>query len=221
MPSELRDWIEPASTALLAIELKRVTVGDLQGSSAPGAPGNPLGAVAEQQGTLAKLARLARSARAAGVRVVHCTAAFRPDGAGSPGNAPLLASALRHRARLLLGSPEAQPVRELGPEPEDLVSVRLHGVAPFVGTELDPLLRSLGIRSVVLVGGSVNVGIVGACVEAVDFGYRVIIPRDGVIGVPEDYVDAVFEHTLKLLARVTRVDELIDVWKELLGARAR
>jgi len=213
MASELGELIEPATTALVAMELKRVTVGDLQGSSPAGAPGNPLGAVAAQQGTVEKLARLARAARTVGVRVIHCTAAFRPDGAGSPGNAPLLASALRHRARLRLGSPEAEPVRELGPEPEDLVSVRLHGVAPFVGTELDPLLRSLGVRSVVLVGGSVNVGIVGACIEAVDFGYRVVIPRDGVIGVPEDYVDAVFEHTLRLLARVTRVDELIAAWR--------
>jgi hypothetical protein len=33
-----------------------------------------------------------------------------------------------------------------------------------------------------------------------------------VIGLPEEYVDAVFEHTLRLLARVTRVDELIDAW---------
>ena len=213
MSSELRELVEPETTALLAIELKRVSVGDLQASSPPGAPGNPLGEVAGRRDLVGKLARLARAARAAGVRVVHCTAAFRPDGAGSMGNAPLLASALKHRARLLLGSPEAEPVLELGPEPQDLRSVRLHGVAPFVGTGLDPMLRSLGIRTLILAGGSVNVGIVGACIEAIDFGYRVVIPRDGVIGVPEDYVEAMFEHTLRLLARLTTVDELIGTWQ--------
>ena len=210
---DLASLVEPATTALLAVELKRVTVGDLQASSPDGAPGNPLGAVAAEHGLVPRLAALAHAARAAGVRVVHCTAAFRPDGAGSASNAPILAAAVKHRTRLLLGSPEAEPVRELGPEPEDLVSVRLHGVAPFVGTDLDAWLRNLGIRTVVLVGGSVNVGIVGAAIEAVDLGYRVVIPRDGVIGHPTDYAELVLEHTLALLARLTTVDALLAEWR--------
>jgi len=212
MALALEDLIQPDETALLALELKRVTVGDLQASSPEGAPGNPLGAIAAEQGLVERVARLARAARAAGVRVIHCTSAFRPDGAGALASAPLLASAHKHRARLLLGSPEAEPALELGPEPEDIVCVRLHGIAPFIGTELDPILRSLGVRNVVLIGGSLNAGILGACIEAIDFGYRVVIPRDGVIGTPQTYVDAVFEHTLVLLARITCVDELIERW---------
>ena len=213
MPLDLASLTDPANTALLAVELKRVTVGDLQTSSADGAPGNPLGAVAAEQRLVPRLADLARAARAVGVRVVHCTAAFREDGAGSAANAPILAAAVKHRSRLLLGSPEADPVLELGPEPEDLVSVRLHGVAPFVGTGLDALLRNLGIRNVVLVGGSVNVGILGAAIEAVDLGYHVVIPRDGVIGHPTEYAELVLEHTLALLARITTIDELLAVWR--------
>jgi nicotinamidase-related amidase len=168
VPTVLATLVEPAITALLAVELKRVTVGDLQASSPDGAPGNPLGAVAAEQRLLPRLAALADSARAAGVR------------------------------------------------PDDLVSVRLHGVAPFVGTGLDPMLRNLGIRTVVLVGGSVNVGIVGAAIEAVDLGYRVVIPRDGVIGHPTEYAELVLEHTLALLARLTTVDDLRDVWRAAL-----
>ena len=213
MAIELEDLVDPATTALLAMELKRVTVGDLQASSPDGAPGNPLGAIAAAVQLVPRLAELARTARSAGVRVVHCTAAFREDGLGSPRNCPILASAHKHRSRLILGSPEAEPVLELGPEPEDLVSVRLHGVAPFVGTELDSLLRTLNIKTVVLVGGSVNVGILGACIEAVDFGYRVVVPRDGVIGAPADYVEMVLEHSIAMLARVTTVDSLLACWR--------
>jgi nicotinamidase-related amidase len=126
-------------------------------------------------------------------------------------NCPILASAYRHRERLLLGSPGAEPVKELA-EPDDLHSVRLHGVGPFIGTDLDALLRSLEIRNLVLVGGSVNVGVVAASSEAVDFGYRLVIPRDGVVGVPIEYVDAVFEHTLSLLARVSTVEAVVSAW---------
>jgi nicotinamidase-related amidase len=170
-----------------------------------------LGEEAGRLGVLPRLERLVHAARPAGVRVVHATAAFREDGVGSMRNCPLLASAWRHRGRLLLGSPEAEPVPELR-DPADLHSVRLHGVGPFIGTDLDPLLRSLDVRNLVLVGGSVNVGLVAACAEAVDLGYRVVIPRDGVVGVPADYVDLVFEHTLALLARITTVAEILAVW---------
>jgi biuret amidohydrolase len=212
VPVDLATLVAPKTTALLAVELKRVTVGDLQASSPDGAPGNPLAAIATEQRLVPRLAELCDAARAAGVRVVHCTAAFREDGAGSAVNAPILAAAVKHRSRLLLGSPEADPVLELGPEPEDLVSVRLHGVAPFVGTDLHAWLRNLGIENVVLVGGSVNLGIVGAAIEAVDLGYRVVIPRDGVIGHPIEYAELVVEHTLALLARITTVDELVAEW---------
>jgi nicotinamidase-related amidase len=219
VPILLGDLVDPTSTAVLAVELKRVTVGDLQASSPKGSPGNPLGAVAAATGLVPRLAGLFRAARSVGVRVVHCTAAFRGDGAGSATNAPLLARAYRDRRRLLLGSPEAEPALELGPAPEDLYSVRLSGVAPFVGTGLDAQLRNLGVRTVVVVGGSVNVGIVGATIEAVDLGYSVVIPRDGVIGHPMAYADAVVDNTLALLARVTTVAELETTWAQSAGNR--
>jgi nicotinamidase-related amidase len=211
VPTTLADLVDPAATAVVALELKRVTVGDLQGSSPDGAPGNPLGAEAARLGVLARLERLVHAARAVSVRVVHATAAYRPDGAGSMRNCPLLASAWRHRERLLLGSPEAEPVLELS-DPADLHSVRLHGVGPFIGTDLDPMLRSLDVRNLVLVGGSVNVGLVAAAAAAGELGYRLVIPRDGVVGVPAEYVDAVFEHTLALLARIATVDEIVAAW---------
>ena len=211
MPVDWPALVAPESTALLLMELKRLTVGDRRGENDPGAPGAPLGHAGDEMGLVDAVARLARGARASAIPVVHCTSAFRPDGAGSPANAPILASALRHRHQLLEGSPNAEPAIELL-EPGDLRSVRFHGVAPFIGTDLDPQLRERGVTTVVLVGGSLNVGIVGAAVEAVDLGYRVVIPRDAVVGVPADYVADMFDHTLRLLAWLTTVDELLATW---------
>ena len=141
-----------------------------------------------------------------------CTA--RPPSAPTapaPAPTPILASAVKHRGRLLLGSPEAEPALELGRSPDDLHSVRLHGVAAFVGTELDAMLRNLDVRNVVLVGGSVNLGIVGTAIEAVDLGYRVVVPRDGVVGHPAEYADAVLVHTMPLVATVTDIDSVCAV----------
>jgi len=212
MAVSLQDLLRPDETAVLAMEAKRGSVGDL-------APGDyQLAKAARAAGLAPRLGRLARAGRAAGARMVHCTSAFRPDGAGSNYNAPLLSWGRRVNDELLVGAPQADPALELGPEPEDFVSQRLHGVSPFSGTELDSLLRNSGVRNVVVVGGSVNIGVLGTCIEAVNLGYRVVIPRDGVAGVPEEYVDMVFEHTLRLLAMITTVDKIIDTWS---GAQAR
>jgi nicotinamidase-related amidase len=58
----------------------------------------------------------------------------------------------------------------------------------------------------------VNVGVLGMTLEAVNAGYQVVIPREAVAGTPDEYVDAVFEHTLRLLATVTTVDAVASAW---------
>jgi nicotinamidase-related amidase len=119
---------------------------------------------------------------------------------------------LRNPGAMLSGSPSAELVPELGPEPEDLVSTRLHGVSPFIGTSLDPWLRNLGIRTVVATGVSVNLGVLGLAIEAVNFGYRVVVPRDTVTGVPKDYADALLANTFPMIATLTTTDELLNAW---------
>lgn len=57
-----------------------------------------------------------------------------------------------------------------------------------------------------------NVGITGLTIEAVNAGYQVVIPRDAVTGTPDAYVDAVFEHTLRLLATVTTTGRVAESW---------
>ena len=118
---------------------------------------------------------------------------------------------------LLPGSPEAEVVPVLGPEPEDLVLTRLHGLNPMAGTDLDPVLRNLGVTTVVVTGVSVNVAVTNLVMDAVNHGYQVVLPRDAVCGIPAPYADAVIDNTLALLATVTTVDDLITAWKTAAG----
>ncbi len=118
-----------------------------------------------------------RAARSHRVPVVHCTAEFRADRAGSTVNCQLVAAVLRNPDHLLAGTPATEIIAELGPEPADLVSSRLHGVSPFTGTSLDTWLRNLGVRTVVATGVSVNLGVLGLAIEAVNLGYQVVVPR--------------------------------------------
>jgi hypothetical protein len=41
------------------------------------------------------------------------------------------------------------------------------------------------------------------CIEASNFGYRVLLPRDAVAGFPADYSAAVIDNSLSLVATIT------------------
>jgi nicotinamidase-related amidase len=201
MPVTLAELVGDGRAAVLTMELQRGVVGDL--SSFP-----ELATAAQDAGVITNTARLLAAARAAGVPVVHCTAGFRPDRRGSATNSPLISAMLRRPEHLVDGTPAVELVPELGPAPDDLVSHRGHGVSPFGGTDLDPMLRALGVSTVVATGVSSNLGIVGLAIEAVNLGYRVVVVTDAVCGVPADYADAVARHTLALVASLATTDEV-------------
>jgi nicotinamidase-related amidase len=91
-------------------------------------------------------------------------------------------------------------------------SRRAHGVSPFSGTSLDVTLRNLGVRTIVATGVSINVGVFGMVLEAVNLGYSAILPTDCVTGLPRDFASAVIEHSLALLATRVTSEQLIRLW---------
>ena len=202
---QLRELVHPGRTAVLTMELQRGVVGDL--SCMP-----PLAEAVAEAGVVGHTARVLAAARAAGVAVVHCKAAFRPDRAGSFDNVPLVNALLKNPKHLLVGSPEVEVVPELGPEPGDLESERLHGMSPFHGTSLDPMLRSVGARTVIATGVSLNVGVVGLVIEALNHGYHVVLPTDCVAAHPIAYGEAVVENSLARITTTTTSEELVGCW---------
>lgn len=201
----LENLVDPARSAVITSEVQNGVVGkrsalpELAAISAP---------------VVDRIGELCDAARGAGVRVLHATAARRDDAAGSNTNARLFAAVRRSPVTLLPGSAEAQIVPRLGPRPEDLVLSRLHGLSPMTGTDLDPILRNLGVDTVIVTGVSVNVAITNLVMDAVNRGYQVVVPRDAVAGVPTEYADAVLDNTLAVLATITTVDRIVEVWKE-------
>jgi nicotinamidase-related amidase len=198
-------WVEPATTALVSMEMQRGVVGDL--SRIP-----TLVAAVEQAGVVANLAALMKAARATGIPVVHCNALFRSDRKGSAANCPMLTRVMKDPDQILEGTPQSQIAPELGPDPADFVLSRYHGVSPFSGTSLDITLRNLGVKTIVATGVSVNLGVFGLCLEAVNLGYRVILPRDCTAGFPADYAEAVIRHSLAQLCTITTSAEVAAAW---------
>jgi nicotinamidase-related amidase len=205
VPIDLSELAAPATCAVLTMEIQRGVVGDL--SSFP-----QLAEAADRVGVVPNTARVLSAARSQGIPVVHCTAEFRADRAGTTVNCQLVAAVLRNPDHLLAGTAATELIAGLGPEPSDLVSTRLHGVSPFSGTPLDTWLRNLGVRTVVATGVSVNLGVLGLAIEAVNLGYRVVVPRDTVAGIPAAYADAVLDNTFPLISTVTTSAQLVEAW---------
>ncbi|MEE9609048.1 MAG: cysteine hydrolase [Myxococcota bacterium] len=203
MALDLGELVDPAHTALVTQECQRGVMGDL--SALP-----ELAAAARV--VLPNVTRLVEAARAARVPVIHCTAERRADGAGANSNARIFQYMAKSPTPLLPGSPAAEIVPEIKVSDADLVMPRLHGLSPFQGTELDSVLRNLGVRTLVGVGVSVNVAIQNLAFDAVNAAYQVVIPRDAVAGFPDAYVAAVFRNTLNAVATLVATDQLIEVW---------
>ena len=209
-PQTLASLVDPASTAVLTMELQRGVVG-------PGAMMESLRQQVAAAGTVRAAAAVCNAARAAGARVVHCVVQTRGDGAGGAVNCRILGLADKLRreqgiAPTMAGADGERLVPELGEDPRDLLMVRWHGLTPFTSTALDQTLRNLGVTTVVATGVSVNVGIMGLCLSAVDLGYQVVLVRDAVAGVPEDYADSVIEHSLAMVATVVTSAQLLEAW---------
>lgn len=143
---------------------------------------------------------------------MHALVQRRPDGLGSNRNAKIFRIGTDEVA-IAPGTPGAELLPEFGPEPTDLVLRRWHGLGPMGGTDLDAVLRNLGVTTIVAVGVSVNVAITNLVMDAVNAAYRVVLPRDAVAGIPADYAAAVIDNTLSLLATVTTTDELLEAWR--------
>jgi biuret amidohydrolase len=204
MALDLAALVDPGHTAVVTQECQKGVLGEV-------APFPQLVEAARAE-AIPNGARLLKAARAADVAVIHAIAARRPDGLGYNTNARLFGAVRKSGVVLELGTPMTQVIDEFDPQTSDIESVRMHGIGPMWATDLDPILRNLGIRTVVAIGVSVNVGITNLVMDAVNAGYQVVLPRDAVAGVPKAYADAVIDNTLSLLATVTTSDDVIGAW---------
>ena len=204
MALDLATLVDPAHTALVTQECQNAVIGDV-------AVLRELAAEA-QRVAVPNVVRLVDAARRAGVQVVHCLAVSRADGKGSNRNARLFMGTRKLGIGMEPGTHRASLLPELSGHPDDLVLARIHGLGPMGGTDLDAVLRNLGVTTIVGVGVSVNVAITNFAMDAVNAGYQFVLPRDAVAGVPAAYADAVIDNTLAFIATVTTTAEVAAAW---------
>lgn len=197
--------LDPRRTALLLFDLLQGHVDKDDGSRARFAP------------VIANAAGLLAAARAAGVMVVYACADHRADRATSartirdtdnrlqplhPGDpdSPLLTG----------GTQEAQVVKELAPRPGEFV-VPKHRWSAFQGTYLDLALRTRGANTLILAGGSTDVGIASTAFAARDLDYNLVIASDACTSPEQDNHFQLMRRVFPRMARVRTTMQILPM----------
>lgn len=137
----------------------------------PGAPACVAGAMA----TVPTLRRLLERARASGWTVIHVTREHRAD--GSDVELFRRAAFAEGRGICVAGSEGAEIIPELAPLPGELRLLKRRFSA-FLFTELDALLRRLGVDTLVIGGTQYPNCVRGTAVDAMSRDYRVVVVTD-------------------------------------------
>ena len=212
--TELSELVDPAHTALVVVDMQR-------DFCVPGGAFDRLGVdISMYPPMIPRLAQLVEGARAAAVPVVFIQMTVLPNRVSdSPAQ-------IRFNLRLHLashgeveplsygveGSEGQQIIPELAPRDGELV-IKKYRSSGFWGTNLDMLLRSNGIRSVVMTGGTTEGCVESTARDAMFNDYYVVIAEDCVAS------DDRAQHDASMLLMRHRFDiadsaQILRIWKD-------
>jgi nicotinamidase-related amidase len=119
--------------------------------------------------------RLLSHARSAGVKIVYVNVGFRP---GYPEVSPrnVRFSAIK-QTQFLKPGPDCAPDPAIPPQPGDITMPKRRFSA-FAGNDLEILLRSHDINTLILVGVSTSGCVLSTVRQAADADYRIVVVRD-------------------------------------------
>jgi nicotinamidase-related amidase len=108
------------------------------------------------------------------------------------------------------GTWEAQVIDELAPAPEDYLIPKYRWSA-FYQTYLDLALRTRGIDTLIIAGGSTDVGVASTAFAARDMDYHLVIASDACTSPEQDNHDQLMRRIFPRMARVRTVEEIVGM----------
>ena len=97
-------------------------------------------------------------------------------------------------------------------EPGDEIVETKKRLSVFYPTDMDFLLRNMGVRAVVLNGGFTDCCVLNAAFEASNLDYRVVVARDLVRGTNEEMEDAALTMMSLHMALVMQSEDILKAW---------
>ena len=154
--------IDRARSAVLIMDFQQAIVGMV--------------AAGEQAPLLERAQSVLAAARAAAVTVVYVVIGFRPGYPEiSPNNAAF--GAVLKTGMFTLGDPKAEVHPGVAPEAGDLTVVKKR-VSAFAGSDLEVVLRSKGVGTLVLMGIATSGVVLSTVRQAADGDYKLVVLSD-------------------------------------------
>jgi ureidoacrylate peracid hydrolase len=205
----LRERITPQHTALLIIDMQKDFC--VEGMGASRRPGRD---ISRTRAIIPNLVKLRRSARSTGVLVVHIGFWTLPHHLSDGG---VWLSQRRHSTYAsdsfaMAESEGAQFISELSPADGE-VTIYKHRYSGFKGTDLDMILRANEIRSCIVTGISTNVCVESTFRDAFEYGYYIVVPRDGTASWSKELGESSLQNVTHRFGLVAGVDEIIAIWE--------
>jgi nicotinamidase-related amidase len=206
--------LDPSETAVVLIEFQN------DFTSEGGALHGAVAAVMAETGMLDTTVDAVERARQAGATIMHAPISFA-EGYGELAAAPygILAGVVASNA-FVKGSWGAEIVKELEPAAGDIVVEGKRGLDTFATTNLDFILRSKGIKNVVLGGFLTNCCVESTMRTAYEKGFNVLTLTDCVAATSQEEHDnaiakdyPMFSHPVtaeEFLASLTGAADLAD-----------
>ena len=170
--------------------------------------------------------RLSKAARAAGLPFFFAKGNHRPDNATT---ALLLTDTnnsltpwpngevTKPKMHVIAGDKSSDVLADLGPRPEDYYIVKYRWSA-FFQTYLDLALRTRGIDTIIISGGSTDVGVTSTLYSGRDLDYNMIVASDA-CGTSHDQRahDTLMELIFPRMARVRTTNQVIEMIQRARG----
>lgn len=166
---------------------------------------------------IANAAALLAAARDAGVMVAYAHADHRADRGTSARTIRDTDNRLRpvraddpksHEPLLTAGTHETRVVSELAPRPADYL-IPKHRWSAFHGTYLDLALRTRGVGTIILCGGSTDVGVAATAYAARDLDYNLVIASDACTSPEQDNHEQFLRRVFPRMARVRTTAQIV------------
>lgn len=193
--------LTPSRTAVIAVHMQHDII------SADGGFGGFFAAQAAERDVIGQAAKLLDAARRSGAAVVYTCVAWQPGYPDLVVNSPLLGMVAQFGA-LVEGSAKAEIVPQLTPQDGDVVLTHQR-VGGFSASQLDVILRSRGVDTLLFAGVATNASVESTARQASDLGYRTIIVADACSAADPGAHDAAIA-SLGLLGEITTTAEAVD-----------
>ncbi len=153
--------------------------------------------------TVENIGKAIEKARKAGVPLIYIQTFFRHELLPDSG----FARSLKESGSFKRGTPGAQIIDELAPQPQDYV-VEKHSMNAFYNTELEDVLKGLRCDTLIFTGVATNFCIETTVRSASDRGYNTVVLSDCVATISEDAQSFPINMIFPMLGEVTTADKL-------------